>query len=131
MKTHVQHGLDIVGRYAWLKDALDVIQYHHEKYDGTGYRTNLRGKDIPLIARIFTIVDVFDALTSRRPYRDAVSYHEALYIMQVDSGTRFDPDLLKRFLSIAPDLHRDICLAGDELLVGMLADFMVVYFGIS
>jgi putative nucleotidyltransferase with HDIG domain len=131
MEGHVDHGLDIVKNYAWLRDAVDVVKYHHEKYDGTGYRTNLRGKDIPLIARIFTIVDVFDALTSRRPYRDAVSYNEALYIMQVDSGTRFDPDLLKRFLSIAPDLHRDICLAGDEILVGMLADFMVVYFGIS
>jgi len=129
MEAHVDHGLDIVKNYAWLGDALDVVKYHHEKYDGTGYRTGLRGKDIPLKARIFTIVDVFDALTSKRPYRDPVSYHEALHMMQVERGTRFDPDLLDRFMKIAPDLHRDICLAGDERLVGMLAELRAAYFG--
>jgi putative nucleotidyltransferase with HDIG domain len=129
MEAHVDHGLDIVKNYAWLSDAVDVVKYHHEKYDGTGYRAGLRGKEIPLKARIFTIVDVFDALTSKRPYRDPASYHEALQMMQAESGARFDPDLLKRFMHIAPELHRDICLAGDERLVGMLADLRAVYFG--
>lgn len=80
-------------------------------------------------ARIITIVDVFDALTSKRPYRDPASYHEALQMMQEERGTRFDPDFLDTFMTIAPDLHRDICLAGDERLVGMLADLRAVYFG--
>ena len=129
MEEHVDHGVDIVKNYAWLGDAFDVVMYHHEKYDGTGYRTGLRGKDIPLKARIFTIVDVFDALTSKRPYRNPVSYDEALRMMQEERGKRFDPDLLDKFMDIAPDLHRDICLAGDERLVGMLADLRAVYFG--
>ena len=129
MEVHVDHGVDIVKNYAWLGDAFDVVMYHHEKYDGTGYRTGLRGKDIPLKARIFTIVDVFDALTSKRPYRNPVSYDEALRMMQEERGKRFDPDLLDKFMDIAPDLHRDICLAGDERLVGMLADLRAVYFG--
>ncbi|MEK6742661.1 MAG: HD domain-containing phosphohydrolase [Nitrospirota bacterium] len=129
MEEHVDHGVDIVKNYAWLTDAFDVVKYHHEKYDGTGYRTGLRGRDIPLKARIFAIVDVFDALTSKRPYRDPASYHEALHMMQEERGTRFDPDLLDKFMTIAADLHRDICLAGDERLVGMLAELRAVYFG--
>jgi len=129
MEAHVGHGVDIVKNYAWLRDAVDVVMYHHEKYDGSGYHAGLRGKDIPLKARIFTIVDVFDALTSKRPYREPASYLEALRIMQEERGTRFDPDLLETFMTIAPDLHRNICLAGDERLVGMLAELRAVYFG--
>jgi len=129
MEAHVEHGIDIVKNYAWLSDAVDVVKYHHEKYDGTGYSAGLRGHAIPLSARIFTIVDVFDALTSKRPYREPASYHEALQMMQAERGTRFDPGLIDRFMTIAPDLHRDICLADDERLVGMLDELRAVYFG--
>jgi putative nucleotidyltransferase with HDIG domain len=129
MEAHVGHGVDIVKKYAWFRDAVDVVMYHHEKYDGTGYRTGLRGKDIPLKARIFTIVDVFDALTSKRPYREPVSYLEALHMMQEERGARFDPDLLDKFMTIAPDLHRTICLAGDDRLMAMLAELRAHYFG--
>ncbi|MBI4985963.1 MAG: HD domain-containing protein, partial [Rhodocyclales bacterium] len=67
MKTHVAIGVDIIEKSNWLQQARDVVEFHHEKYDGNGYLKGLRGEDIPLTARIFAIVDVFDALTSKRP----------------------------------------------------------------
>ena len=128
MEVHVQHGVDILARYAWLKDAMDVVRYHHEKYDGSGYLAGLRGKGIPLSARIFAIVDVFDALTSTRPYKEAASIGETLAIMQEERGTRFDPGLFDRFLQIAPELHRDVCLADDAKLAQMLSALQATYF---
>lgn len=73
MKTHVLHGTDIVSRYAWLGDALDIVRHHHERIDGRGYPDGLSGDRIPVSARIFAIADVFDALTSVRPYKKALS----------------------------------------------------------
>ena len=128
MEAHVQHGVDILARYAWLKDAMDVVRYHHEKYDGSGYLAGLRGQVIPLPARIFAIVDVFDALTSTRPYKEAASIGETLEIMQQERETRFDPELLDRFLQIAPELHRDVCLADDAKLAKMLSALQGRYF---
>jgi HD-GYP domain-containing protein (c-di-GMP phosphodiesterase class II) len=128
METHVQHGVDILARYAWLTDALDVVRYHHEKFDGTGYISGLRGKVIPQSARVFAIVDVFDALTSKRPYKEAATIAEALAIMQEERGTRFDPELVDRFLQIAPELHRDVCLADDAKLMKMLTVLQSRYF---
>jgi len=71
MKRHVEYGLDIVGRSRWLEDAARVVGNHHEKWDGSGYLQGLSGEGIPVSARIFAIADVFDALTSRRRYKDA------------------------------------------------------------
>jgi len=105
MKRHVAYGEGVVGRSGWLGDARDVVVYHHEKVDGSGYLAGLRGGEIPLGARIFTIVDVFDALTSDRPYKDAFSAEKALTIMKEERGSRFDPALLDAFLDIADDLH--------------------------
>lgn len=69
MKTHVRLGTDIVARSSWLDSAREVIEFHHERFDGNGYLRGLKGESIPLAARLFAIVDVFDALTSRRPYK--------------------------------------------------------------
>jgi HD-GYP domain-containing protein (c-di-GMP phosphodiesterase class II) len=128
METHVQHGVDILARYAWLTDAMDVVRYHHEKFDGTGYISGLRGKVIPLSARVFAIVDVFDALTSKRPYKEAAPIKETLAMMREERGTRFDPELLDQFLQIAPSLHRDVCLADDAKLMKMLTTLQATYF---
>lgn len=112
MKTHVQLGVDIVAKSSWLNGARDVIEYHHERFDGSGYRQGLQGESIPLAARLFAIVDVFDALTSSRPYKDAYSLNEAIRILGQGRGRHFDPDLLSVFVDIVPELHGE--LAGLE-----------------
>ena len=105
MKTHVQHGMDIVARSSWLQDAEEVVGHHHQKFDGSGYFGGKQGKDIPLNARIFAIADVFDALTSRRPYKEPMSFDKAMSILQEGSATHFDPDVLEAFQAIAHTLY--------------------------
>jgi HD-GYP domain-containing protein (c-di-GMP phosphodiesterase class II) len=105
MKTHVDHGMELTDRATWLKDAQAVVGSHHEKYDGAGYPAGLQGEAIPLTARIFAITDVFDALTSRRPYKDPLSYDETMQILQSGRGSHFDPALLDAFGDIARDLY--------------------------
>jgi len=112
MQQHVHHGLDIVGRSRWLEDAATVVGHHHEKYDGSGYHDALAGEAIPLNARIFAVADVFDALTSRRPYKEPFALDKALEILREGRGTHFDPAVLDAFTRIAADLHRDIAGAG-------------------
>ena len=101
MQTHVAVGVEIVGNSRWLRPARDVIAYHHEKYDGSGYLAGLRGDDIPPTARIFALVDVFDALTSGRHYKSAMSAEKALIFIAENAGTNFDPEYAKRFTDIA------------------------------
>jgi len=105
MKTHVLHGLDIVSHCQWLRDASEVVGNHHEKFDGSGYYQQLKGEDIPITARIFAIVDVFDALTSERPYKPPMSCEEAIVILLCGSGTHFDPVILQAFETIARPLY--------------------------
>jgi HD-GYP domain-containing protein (c-di-GMP phosphodiesterase class II) len=104
MKLHVGLGLDIVERSTWLADAHPVVRCHHEKVDGTGYPDGLGGDDIPLLARIFAIADVFDALTSRRPYKEPLSHDESVSIMREGRGTHFDPRLLDTFTGLSQSL---------------------------
>ncbi len=113
MKRHVNHGIDIVSRSSWLKDASSVVGSHHEKFEGNGYPDGLNGTDIPLLARIFAIADVFDALTSRRPYKDPLSYEETIDILIEGRGTHFDPDALDKFVKIAKPLY-DVYGANDD-----------------
>jgi HD-GYP domain-containing protein (c-di-GMP phosphodiesterase class II) len=105
MKTHVEHGLELTDRASWLKDAQAVVGSHHEKYDGAGYPAGLAAEAIPLTARIFAITDVFDALTSRRPYKEPLSFDETTQILDQGRGSHFDPVLLDAFLGIARDLY--------------------------
>jgi HD-GYP domain-containing protein (c-di-GMP phosphodiesterase class II) len=128
MKTHVRHGVDIVGNYDWLKDAADVVRYHHEKFDGTGYQTGLRGYDIPIAARIFSLADVFDALTSRRPYKEQFPLEKAVQILKEGSGRFFDPALVVVFAGMADSLHAEIGEAGDAVLERKLDGLIDRYF---
>ena len=105
MKQHVRHGLDIVSRSAWLKDAAPVVGSHHERYDGTGYLEGHTGIDIPRVARIFAVADVFDALTSKRPYKEAMGFEESMRILKEGKGSHFDPEILDIFMKIAPSLY--------------------------
>lgn len=128
MRTHVALGLDILQDSEWLKAALDVVGNHHEKFDGSGYPTGLRGYAIPLNARIFAIVDVFDALASERPYKTPMSCEAALSILQQDAGTHFDPRLVESFSRLANDLHREYAGASEEKLKTLLREKGLFYF---
>jgi HD-GYP domain-containing protein (c-di-GMP phosphodiesterase class II) len=128
MKTHVHHGVDIVGHYDWLKDAADVVRHHHEKFDGSGYEAGLKGHDIPINARIFAVADVFDALTSRRPYKEPFSLDAAMQILTEGRGSFFDPMLIDAFAGIAGSLYGEISGADDELLDNRLDGLIDRYF---
>jgi HD-GYP domain-containing protein (c-di-GMP phosphodiesterase class II) len=120
MKQHVALGQQIIANNQWLRKAATVIGSHHEKYDGTGYPSGLRGDDIPLAARIFSVVDVFDALTSERPYKKAFPLEEAKRIVRDGSGKHFDPTIAHAFLENADRLFDEIGAAPHGDLVARL-----------
>lgn len=128
MKTHVRHGLDVVARSTWLSDAKDVVGCHHEKFDGKGYPNGTSGRDIPLTARIFTVADVFDALTSRRPYKDALSCAEALDVLRRGRSRHFDPEIVDVFTDMAPSLHERYAHRSGRDLSAELIDVAWKYF---
>ena len=115
MQTHVEHGLEIVGRSASLAPAIYVIAAHHEHYDGASYPLGNASAAIPLAARISAVVGVFDALTSKRPYKPAFSVERACEIMRDQNGRQFDPDILARFLKVAHTLY-ERCGGTDDAL---------------
>jgi HD-GYP domain-containing protein (c-di-GMP phosphodiesterase class II) len=89
----------------FLKLANQIILYHHEKFDGTGYPSGLKGEEIPLSARIVSLVDVYDALTSQRVYKEAFSHEKSLEIIQSQKGLQFDPDIIDIFISIHTEFN--------------------------
>jgi ribonuclease P protein subunit RPR2 len=103
MSRHPTIGAEIVGGIEFLHDAVDVVRSHHERWDGTGYPDGLGGAEIPLAARVFAVADVFDALTTDRPYRPAVPVKEAREIIARGSGSHFDPAVVAAFASIADE----------------------------
>ena len=104
MQIHVQAGAEIVDAVAFPCPVAPLIRSHHERWDGTGYPAGLRGKDIPIGARICAVVDTFDAVTSDRPYRRSVSQEAALEILEGEAGRGLDPTLVKLFAEILPHL---------------------------
>ena len=128
MKTHALLGIEIVEDNPWLKGAALTIRHHHERFDGNGYPEGLGGTAIPLNARIFAVVDVFDALTSERPYKVAMSLTEALRIIQQDSGRHFDPSVVDAFHVIGPDLYAQTALASENELRQRLGKALFQYF---
>ncbi|MBH2016802.1 MAG: response regulator [Burkholderiales bacterium] len=106
MRTHPQIGADIIGdhRSTVLRLAREITLCHHEKWNGSGYPRGLAGEAIPASARIVAIADVFDALTTARPYKKAWRVEDAIEQLQRDSGQHFDPTLVTLFLSILPQV---------------------------
>lgn len=100
MRKHPIFALNFLKSIEFLRPALAIPHYHHEKWDGSGYPEGLRGEEIPLPARIFAIVDVWDALTSDRPYRPAWSKEKTLDYMRSQSGSHFDPCILQEFFEL-------------------------------
>jgi hypothetical protein len=100
MRTHPRIAYDMLSGIAFLQPALVVPAYHHEKWNGEGYPSRLCGEEIPLPARIFSVVDVWDALLSDRPYRKAWTEAQALQYLKEQSGRQFDPVIVERFLNL-------------------------------
>ena len=98
MKQHPQFAYDMLSSIDYLRPALDIPYCHHEKWDGSGYPRGLKGEQIPLAARIFAVIDVWDALTSDRPYRAAWSHEKTLAYIRDLSGTHFDPEVVDLFM---------------------------------
>lgn len=112
MKTHSKLGGDIVGKILGesaderlVQISQDVVNYHHEKWDGTGYPEGLKGEEIPLCARIMAVADVFDALVSKRVYKDRFPPQTAFAILEEESGQHFDPEIVDIFLSMRNEVE--------------------------
>ncbi|MBT3990775.1 MAG: response regulator [Rhodospirillaceae bacterium] len=106
MKTHAEIGADIMGDFdsPLMRMAGMIAFTHHEKYDGSGYPNGIKGNGIPIEGRIAAICDVFDALTSERPYKEAWSVERAVDLINEESGKHFDPELVRLFNEILPDV---------------------------
>jgi HD-GYP domain-containing protein (c-di-GMP phosphodiesterase class II) len=130
MRTHVGIGEDIVSGAGWLGGGQAVVAGHHEKWDGSGYPRGLAGTDIPLVARIFAIADVFDNLCSRRPYREPLSLQEALQQLREGAGRHFDPHLVQVFEQQAAHIYHTITDRSEEQLRELLERMVRKHFAI-
>jgi HD-GYP domain-containing protein (c-di-GMP phosphodiesterase class II) len=128
MKTHVQHGIDVTSRAQWLQDAQDVVGGHHEKFGGKGYPHGLAGQDIPITARVFAIADVFDALTSKRPYKEPFTFDATMEILEEGRGAHFDPQILDAFATIALSLYEEYGGQDDDRAQKRLTVLSQLYF---
>lgn len=101
MEAHAERGYELALRIPGIpKDALEIIRHHHERWDGAGYPLGLQGNDIPRLARIFAICDVYDALVSDRPYKETWSHEQAMSALQQESERHFDPAVVETFVAI-------------------------------
>lgn len=130
MKTHVTHGLDIISGSQWLEEASEVVGGHHEKVDGSGYPAGLKGEEIPLSARIFAVADVFDALTSQRPYKKAFSIEEAIALLEQGRDRHFDGRILDAFLSVMPQVYGELSGHPDAVIEALAERGLRRYFDV-
>jgi putative nucleotidyltransferase with HDIG domain len=100
MAQHPLIGAEIIQGIEFLKSAAEIVRHHHERWDGQGYPDGLAGEDIPVAARVFAVADVFDALTTERPYRHASPLQTAREMITAESGRQFDPAVVEAFNSI-------------------------------
>jgi GAF domain-containing protein len=107
MRLHPDIGAQIVEDIPFLQETLPVIRHHQERWDGSGYPSGLKGSDIPLLARVFAVVDAFDALTSNRPYRQKIPPQEAIVYLREEAGKLFDPEIVGAFEKIVREGHAD------------------------
>ncbi len=103
MKTHPLLGAQILRPIKYLERAIPIVECHHERWDGDGYPRGLRGTEIPLAARIFAVVDTFDALTSDRPYRAAFSVEQAVEVIRKARGSQLDPEVAEVFADLCSE----------------------------
>jgi|SRR5215471_6663726 len=116
VKSHTSVGARMVGSMGFPYPVAEIISHHHERFDGTGYPSRIKGEDIPLAARVLTIVDCYDALTIDRPYRPRFSRSHALEIMKEQSGKAFDPLMLDKFLQLVARADEEAWKAQSEAI---------------
>jgi HD-GYP domain-containing protein (c-di-GMP phosphodiesterase class II) len=104
MKRHPTLAREMLSPIVYLRYSIDIPYYHHEKWDGSGYPQGIKGEQIPLAARLFSIVDVWDALTSHRPYRPAWTVEETLRYIREQSGKHFDPRIVETFMGMIAEM---------------------------
>jgi HD-GYP domain-containing protein (c-di-GMP phosphodiesterase class II) len=115
MKLHSVKGARILENTIEFKDIAENVLSHHEHYDGSGYPKGLKGKEIPVMARIIAIADAYDAMTNDRTYRNKMSYEEAIIELKQYSGIQFDPEIVSLFISeVIPDIVSSLRSAGDK-----------------
>jgi HD-GYP domain-containing protein (c-di-GMP phosphodiesterase class II) len=107
IQSHTERGDEIANKVKALNQLAGVIRHHHEHYDGSGYPDGLAGDQIPLLSRIISVVDAYDAMTSKRPYRDVLSHREALAEIVRLKGVQFDPAAVDAFVAVAAELRGD------------------------
>jgi HD-GYP domain-containing protein (c-di-GMP phosphodiesterase class II) len=100
MRRHPNYAYELLSPIDYLRQALDIPHYHHEKWDGSGYPYHLEHERIPITARIFSIVDVWDALRSDRPYRAGWPDEKVMDYLRAEAGKHFDPEVVKAFMSL-------------------------------
>jgi HD-GYP domain-containing protein (c-di-GMP phosphodiesterase class II) len=100
IRQHPRYAYELLSPITYLSQALDIPHYHHEKWDGTGYPNGLGKNQIPLHARLFAVIDVYDALSSHRPYRPAWSKQKAIEYVRDQDGKHFDPAIVLEFLKM-------------------------------
>ncbi|MCG8568564.1 MAG: HD-GYP domain-containing protein [Spirochaetes bacterium] len=105
MQEHCKIGYDILAEIPFLEDMAEIVFYHHEHFDGQGYPEGIAGDAIPLGSRIIAVADTYDAITTTRPYRKALSLDKAFQEIKNHSGTQFDPDVVQVFSKIYQDYH--------------------------
>jgi putative two-component system response regulator len=113
MKLHVDIGKrslrELLGKYKnndFIRLGFELTAYHHEKWDGSGYPDGLYGQDIPLSARIMALVDVYDALRSKRPYKEPIPHEKSVHIIREGGGVHFDPSVVKAFSTIESEFEK-------------------------
>jgi HD-GYP domain-containing protein (c-di-GMP phosphodiesterase class II) len=122
MRTHVAQGEEIVTGMGWLDGANAVVAGHHEKWNGGGYPRGLSGEGIPLAARIFAVADVFDALCSKRPYKEPMGFEAVMDILAKDTGSHFDPEVMAVFRAMARDIFERLQDCGEDEARRLLED---------
>jgi response regulator RpfG family c-di-GMP phosphodiesterase len=122
MRRHPEYGREVIVRAQRdagaiddeiLTMAKDIVYTHHEKWDGTGYPRGLRGADIPIVGRVMAIVDVYDAIMTRRSYQAPQPHSRAVDLILQGRGTHFDPDVVDAFVRVSPELQR-LSADGDQ-----------------
>ncbi len=104
MRTHPTIGYQMVAGIPFLRNAAEIVRCHHEAFDGGGYPEGLQGEEIPVPARVFAVVDAFDAMTTDRPYRDALGIDRATEELRAMAGAQFDPDVVEAFVPLCEQL---------------------------
>ncbi len=122
MKSHttagckvIESAMSLVSDSGYLKEAKNLATYHHERWDGKGYPSGKAGEDIPLSARVMAVADVFDALVSKRSYKEPFPFEKAMDIIREGAGTQFDPEVAEIFIEAADEV-RQITIAHESML---------------